>query len=58
MPQSLVKMLAHIVFSTKNRVDLIKPEIEGDLYGYIHGIVQNKVDLFVAFSDGSMLTET
>lgn len=34
-------MLAHIVFSTKNRVDLIAPEIENDLFGYIHGIVEN-----------------
>lgn len=41
MPQSLFKMLVHIVFSTKNRVDLITPEIENDLFGYIHGIVEN-----------------
>lgn len=41
MPQSLVKILVHIVFSTKNRVDLIHPEIESELYGYIHGIVAN-----------------
>ena len=41
MPQSLFKFLAHIVFSTKNRVDLITPEIENDLFGYIHGIVEN-----------------
>ncbi len=41
MPQSLFKMLAHIVFSTKNRADLITPEIENDLFGYIHGIVEN-----------------
>ena len=30
MPQSLVKLLAHIIFSTKNRVNLITPEIEHD----------------------------
>ena|ERR1041384_3620088 len=41
MSQSLVKILVHIVFSTKNRADLIKPEIENDLYGYMHGIVEN-----------------
>lgn len=34
-------MLAHIVFSTKNRADLIAPEIEKDLFGYMHGIVEN-----------------
>lgn len=41
MPQSLVKILIHAVFSTKNRADLILPEIENDLFGYMHGIVEN-----------------
>ena len=41
MPQSLFKILVHIVFSTKNRADLIAPEIENGLFGYIHGIVEN-----------------
>jgi putative transposase len=41
MPQSLVKMLVHIVFSTKNREDLILPGIESSLFGYMHGIVEN-----------------
>jgi putative transposase len=41
MPQSLFKILAHIVFSTKNRADLIVPGIENDLFGYMHGIVEN-----------------
>ena len=40
MPQSLVKILVHIVFSTKNRTDLILPEKEGLLYSYISGIVE------------------
>jgi len=49
MPQSLVRNLIHVVFSTKNRVDLIMPEIESDLFGYIHGIVENnKSKLIVA----------
>jgi len=39
MPQSLVKFIVHIVFSTKDRVDLISPEIESDLFKYISGIV-------------------
>jgi len=34
-------MLVHVVFSTKNRADLITPEIENGLFGYIHGIVEN-----------------
>jgi putative transposase len=41
MPQSLVRNLMHVVFSTKNRVDLIVPEIEEGLFGYMHGIVEN-----------------
>ncbi len=41
MPQSLVKMLVHLVFSTKHRADLIAPEIEHELYAYLHGIVAN-----------------
>jgi putative transposase len=41
MPQSLVKLLIHVVFSTKNRADLIVPEIENGLFGYLHGIVEN-----------------
>ena len=41
MPQSLVRMLVHVCFSTKNRVDLIKPEVENELFGYMHGIVEN-----------------
>jgi REP element-mobilizing transposase RayT len=49
MPQSLVKLLVHVVFSTKNRVDLIAPTIEAELFGYIHGIVENnKSKLIIA----------
>lgn len=41
MPQSLVKIIVHIVFSTKNRADLITPDIENELYAYISGIISN-----------------
>ena len=34
-------MPVHIVFSTKDRADLIEPKTENDLFGYIHGIVEN-----------------
>ena len=47
MPQSLFKILVHVVFSTKNRVDLIAPENENDLFGYIHGIVENNVSKLI-----------
>lgn len=35
MGQSLSNVLLHIVFSTKNRVPLIDPEIETELYAYL-----------------------
>jgi len=41
MPQSLVKILVHIVFSTKDRRDLINADIEPRLFGYIGGIIKN-----------------
>ena len=41
MPQSLVKVLIHVVFSTKNRAGLIVPRIESGLFSYIHGIIEN-----------------
>ncbi len=41
MPQSLVKTLLHLVFSTKNRAALITPEIEPDLFKYMSGIIEN-----------------
>ncbi|MBA3353866.1 MAG: transposase [Blastocatellia bacterium] len=49
MPQSLVKILVHIVFSTKNREHLLLPDTEGGLYRYISGIVEgNKSKLIIA----------
>lgn len=42
MPQSLVKILVHIVFSTKNRHSMIGSEFERGLYGYITGIIKNQ----------------
>lgn len=39
MPQSLVKIIVHIVFSTKDRKDLIYPSIEKNLFRYISGVV-------------------
>jgi REP element-mobilizing transposase RayT len=41
MAQTLVSLLVHIVFSTKNRANLITPEIETDLYKYISGTLRN-----------------
>ena len=40
MPQSLIKVLVHIVFSTKDRIGLIPPELEDELFRYIHGVIK------------------
>jgi REP element-mobilizing transposase RayT len=40
MAQTLVSLLVHIVFSTKNRANLITPAIEPDLYKYISGTLR------------------
>jgi len=41
MPQSLIKILVHVVFSTKDRRDLIPFGLEPRLFGYISGIISN-----------------
>ncbi|MCI0693383.1 IS200/IS605 family transposase [candidate division KSB1 bacterium] len=38
MPQSLASILVHVVFSTKHRQPLIKPEIEDELFAYMSSI--------------------
>jgi putative transposase len=42
MAQTLVSLMVHVVFSTKNREQLITPEIEPELFAYIGGILRNK----------------
>jgi len=41
MSQSFVKFYAHIVFHTKYSMDLIKADIEDELYSYIGGILKS-----------------
>lgn len=41
MPQSLVSLLVHVVFSTKHREPLIAPEIEADLFKFMAGVLKN-----------------
>ena len=41
MPQSLVKIYLHIIFSTKDRQPFIKPEIEDELHRYMAGILKS-----------------
>ncbi len=42
MPSTHTSIHFHIVFSTKNRVPLIKENWQEDLYGYLGGIVKNQ----------------
>ncbi len=53
MPQSLVKILVHVVFSTKHRAKLITPDIEAKLYAYISGILANHGAKLIA-ANGTM----
>ena len=48
MAQTLVQIFIHVVFSTKNRVDMITPEIETELFAYIGGIAANNNSKLVA----------
>jgi REP element-mobilizing transposase RayT len=41
MATTFTRLLVHIVFSTKNRAELIRPEIEAQLHAYIKGIAKN-----------------
>jgi REP element-mobilizing transposase RayT len=40
MSQSLVKILVHVVFSTKERLDLIPLQMEDELYRVLHGLFE------------------
>jgi putative transposase len=41
MSQTLVSLVAHVIFSTKNRERFITPEIEPELFAYVGGILNN-----------------
>ncbi len=41
MPQSLAKILVHVVFSTKNREPTIRQDIRPALHAYVTGILKN-----------------
>jgi putative transposase len=48
MAQTLTRLLVHVIFSTKNRANLIKPEIEPELYAYMGGICRNRGSALLA----------
>ena len=41
MAQTLVSLMVHVIFSTKNREAFITPEIEPELFAYVGGILKN-----------------
>ncbi len=41
MAQTLTRLLVHVVFSTKERRNLIVPAIESELHAYLGGICRN-----------------
>src|SRR5262245_44935554 len=41
MPQSLARVLVHLVFSTKNRVPVLVPEIRVELHPYLSVVLNN-----------------
>ena len=70
MAQTLVTLLVHVVFSTKNRINLIPSEIEPDLFAFIGGILrvrgshliaagctQNHIHLLISLSKNDLLTQ-
>ena len=42
MAQTLVSLLVHAIFSTKNREPLITAEVEPELFAYMGGILKNQ----------------
>jgi putative transposase len=48
MAQTLVSILVHVIFSTKHRAGLIRPEIERGLYAFTAGMLKNKESRLLA----------
>ncbi len=41
MSQTLTRLLAHLIFSTKHRTPIITPEVEPELFAYMGEILKN-----------------
>ena len=48
MAQTLVSLMTHVVFSTKNREPFITPQIEPELFAYLGGILKNNESRLLA----------
>jgi REP element-mobilizing transposase RayT len=42
MAQIFTNLVTHIIFSTKDRVAIIRPEFQPDLHAYLGGIIRNQ----------------
>jgi len=58
MPQSLSRVILHIVFSTKNREPFINQELKEQFYSYISSIMMllQKVALVIKFCNTLVIT--
>jgi putative transposase len=41
MPQSLSRVLIHLIFSTKNRASMLSREVQPELHAYLVGVLRN-----------------
>lgn len=41
MPQSLARVLVHLVFSTKHRAAVLSTDVRSELYPYLGGVLRN-----------------
>ena len=48
MPQSLANVLVHLVFSTKDRVPLIRSDVESELYAYTSKVLDTSCLLYTS----------
>jgi putative transposase len=53
MSQSFVQFYSHIVFHTKNNKNLIREDVEDELYSYIGGILKNLKSIPIRISGTS-----
>jgi putative transposase len=44
MPQSLSRVLIHLVFSTKNRAPSLLPSVQTELHAYLAGVLKGWID--------------
>ena len=51
MSQSLSKLYTHIVFHTKYNQDLIKSDIENELYAYFGGILKDNKSVPITINE-------